>query len=440
MSQTTAAATWTNWGGTARCTPTELITPQSVDELADAIRRAAENGQVVKPVGAGHSFTEIAVAPGVQVKMSGIRGLISVDADRKRVTLAAGTHLHEIPAILEPLGLGMTNLGDIDKQTISGATSTGTHGTGGGFGGIATQIRGVKLVDGTGTVRTIGEDDPDLKAAALGLGSLGVLTEITLQCVDAFSIRAEEGPGEVDETFSTFLERVENVDHYEFYWFPHTTKTLVKTNTRLPRNTPSDGPSDLRRYIDDELLSNKLLGALCKVGARSPRFVPSINQIVGRALSSRTYTDRSDKIFISDRDVRFREMEYAVPLEAVPDVLREVRAMIDSRGHKVSFPIEVRAAAPDDLMMSTASGRASGYIAVHRFSGDDVASSEAYFKDVEDIMTAHAGRPHWGKMHTRDADYFRSVYPRFDDFLEVRDRFDPQRVFTNPYLTQVLGS
>ncbi len=440
VSQTTAAAAWTNWGGTAQCTPTELITPQSVDELADAVRTAAANGQTVKPAGAGHSFSQIAVAPGIQVKLSGLRGLISVDADRKQVTLGAGTHLHEIPAILEPLGLGMANLGDIDKQTLAGATSTGTHGTGGAFGGISTQIRGVTLVDGTGTVRVIGEDDPDLKAAALGLGSLGVLTQITIQCVDAFSIRAEEGPGEADETFSTFLERVENVDHYEFYWFPHTTKTLVKTNTRVPRDTPATGPSDLRRYIDDELLSNKLLGALCKVGARSPRTVPSINQVVGRALSARTYTDRSDRIFISDRDVRFREMEYAVPLEAVPDALREIRAMIDRRGHKVSFPIEVRAAAADDLMLSTASDRASGYIAVHRFSGDDLTASEAYFRDVEDIVMSYAGRPHWGKMHTRGAEYLRSVYPRFDEFLEVRDRFDPQRTFTNPYLQTTLGS
>ncbi|WP_420038809.1 D-arabinono-1,4-lactone oxidase [Gordonia sp. MP11Mi] len=431
--------TWTNWGGTVSYTPAEVVVPRTVDELADAVRGAAGRGDTVKPVGAGHSFTPIAVAPGVQMNLSKLRGVRAVDLDRKRVTLAAGTHLHEIPGILEPLGLAMENLGDIDRQTIAGATSTGTHGTGGRFGGISTQIRGIQLVDGMGTIRDIGEDDPDLKAAALGLGALGVLTEVTLQCVDAFAVRAVEGPANVDEVVDGFLDRVAEFDHYEFYWFPHTNATLTKSNSRLPADTPSDGPSPLRRYIDDELLANRTLGALTAAGSRVPRLVPAFNRVVGGALSARTFTDRSDKVFVSDRDVRFREMEYAIPLAEVPDTLREVRSAIEGR-HRVSFPIEVRAAAADDLMLSTASGRAAGYIAVHRFHRDDLASVQDYFRDIETIMTAHGGRPHWGKMHTREAAYFREVYPQFDAFLAVRERFDPQRVFTNPYLETVLGA
>lgn len=431
--------TWTNWGGTVSYTPDEVLTPTSVDELCGAVRTAAARGGSVKPVGSGHSFTPIAVAPGVQVNLSGMRGVRAVDLDRKRVTLAAGTWLHEIPPILEPLGLAMENLGDIDRQTIAGATSTGTHGTGARFGGISTQIRGVQLVDGTGTVREIGEDDPDLAAAALGLGALGVVTEITLQCVDAFAVRAVEGSSDVTEVVDGLLERFAEFDHYEFYWFPHTDSTLTKSNTRLPAGTPSDGPGAVRRYVDDELLANRVLGALTALGARVPRMVPALNKVVGNALSARTYTDRSDRVFVSNRGVRFREMEYAIPLDAVPAALRELRSVVERR-HRVSFPVEVRCASADDLMLSTASGRDSGYIAVHRYHRDDLASSQDYFRDVEAIMIEHGGRPHWGKMHTRDADYFRTVYPRFDEFLAVRDRFDPQRVFANPYLETVLGS
>ncbi|MFT3715987.1 MAG: D-arabinono-1,4-lactone oxidase [Gordonia sp. (in: high G+C Gram-positive bacteria)] len=431
--------TWRNWGRTAQCTPSRLIAPQSVDELAAAVQAAAERKETVKPAGAGHSFSEIAVAPGIQVSMTGLSGLLDVDAARSRVTLGAGTHLYEIPGLLEPHGLAMANLGDVDRQTISGATSTGTHGTGLKYGGISTQIRGLELVDGHGRVRTLGEDGPDLKAAALGLGALGVITSITLQCVDAFSMRAHEAPASADEAIGTFLDRVRTEDHYEFYWFPHTNCTLTKTNTRMPAHTEASGPSRLRRYIDDELLSNDLFGVLCGVSAQVPAVVPGINQVAGRVLSERTFTDRSDKVFISSRKVRFREMEYALPLEAVPEALRELRAMIDRRRHKVSFPVEVRAAAADDLMLSTASGREAGYIAVHRYHRDDPSASTTYFRDVEDIMIAHEGRPHWGKMHTRDADYLRGVYPRFDDFLTVRDAYDPDRTFANPYLRHVLG-
>lgn len=434
-----ATATWKNWGRTAECTPNEVITPRSVDELAAQIRSATDRGARIKPVGAGHSFTEIAVAPDVQVNMSALGGLLDVDADRKRVTLGGGTHLHQIPALLEPRGLAMTNLGDVDRQTVTGATSTGTHGTGKAFGGISTQIVGAQIVDAHGQVHDLGEDHPDLPAVALGLGSLGVVTALTLQCVDAYALQAHEGPASADEAIDTFLDRVDAIDHYEFYWFPHTDCALTKTNTRLPADTPSSGPGKVRRYIDDQLLSNGVFRVLCGTAAKVPAIVPTMNQVSGRVLSERTYTDRSDKIFITSRTVRFREMEYAIPLEAVPEALREVRAMIDRRGHKVSFPLEVRAAAADDLMLSTASGRESGYIAVHRYHRDDPASADRYFADVEEIMTAHEGRPHWGKMHTRDAEYFRGVYPRFDEFLAVRDRYDPSRTFANPYLNRVLG-
>lgn len=436
----TTQAIWNNWGRTVQCQPSRLIAPRTPEELAADIHAASERGEKVKPVGAGHSFSEIAVAPSIQLSMEGIGGLLDVDAARSRVTLAAGTHLHQIPGLLEPHGLAMANLGDVDRQTVSGATSTGTHGTGLAFGGISTQIVGAQLVDGRGELHVLDEGHPDLPAVALGLGALGVLTQITLQCVDAYSMRAHEAPGSADATIDGFVDNCRAHDHYEFYWFPHTDCTLTKTNTRLPAHTPASGPSVARRYLDDELISNGLFRATCALSAAVPALAPKINQVAGRVLSDRTFTDRSDKVFISSRTVRFREMEYAVPFEAVPEVLRELRAMIERGRHRVSFPIEVRAAAADDLMLSTAGGRESGYIAVHRYHRDDPAASERYFRDAEEIFTAYEGRPHWGKMHTRDADYFRSVYPRFDEFLAVRDRYDPNRTFSNPYLDRVLGA
>lgn len=434
-----APATWRNWGGTVECVPSSVQRPTGVDEVAALVARAADEGSTVKAVGAGHSFSPVALAPGMQLDMSGMRGLVAVDTETRRVTLRAGTHLHELHGLLADHGLAMANLGDVDRQTISGATSTGTHGTGGRFGGISTQIVSATLVAGSGEVITVDAADPELGAVALGLGALGIVVELTLQCVPAFSIRAQEYPLDVDDAIDGFLDRVASQDHHEFYWFPHTRCTLAKSNTRLHGQVERSGAGSMRRYIDDELLSNGAFRVMCAMGARVPAVVPTLSQVSGRVLSARTFTDRSDKVFISSRTVRFREMEYALPLEAVPDALREVRTMIERTGYRVSFPIEVRAAAADDLMLSTASGRASGYIAVHRYHGDDAADSAAYFADVEAIMVAHGGRPHWGKMHTRDAGYLRSVYPRFDEFIAVRERFDPLRVFTNPYLERVLG-
>ncbi|KYH43942.1 D-arabinono-1,4-lactone oxidase [Branchiibius sp. NY16-3462-2] len=427
---------WRNWGRTEQARPNEVVSPQSVDELAQLVTRAQADGRRVKPVGAGHSFTGIAVAPDIQISMERMRGLVSADESTGEVTLRAGTHLFEIPGLLAPYGLAMTNLGDVDRQTISGATSTGTHGTGGQFGGIATQITGVRLIDGHGRDVHVAAGDSRLAGAALGLGALGVLTEITLRCVPAFKMRAVEEPGTFENSVSGFADNVGSTDHHEFYWFPHTDVTLTKFNTRLGLDEPDTGPSAVRRWVDDELLANKFFGALCSFESRVPSVTPALNQVSARVLSARQYVAPAHEVLISARNVRFREMEYAIPIEAVPDALREVRAMIDRRGYRVSFPVEVRAAAADDLMISTASGRASGYIAVHRYVGD---RPDSYFDDVEAIMVAHEGRPHWGKMHTRDAAYFAGVYPRFGEFLALRDQFDPDRVFANDYLTRVLG-
>ena len=427
---------WQNWARTEQVRPTEVVSPASIDDVAQVVSQARAEGRRVKPVGAGHSFTGIAVAPDIQVSLEKLRGLVSADASTGEVTLRAGTHLFEIPDLLAPYGLAMTNLGDVDRQTIAGATSTGTHGTGREFGGIATQITGVRFIDGTGNDVHITAGDPRLAGAALGLGALGVLTEITLRCVPAFKMRAVEEPSTFAESVSRFADNVDATDHHEFYWFPHTDVTLTKFNTRLSLDEPDTGPSAVRRWVDDELLANKLFGAVCALQSRVPSVTPALNQVSARVLSARQYVAPAHEVLISSRNVRFREMEYAVALEAVPETLREIRAMIEQRGHRVSFPIEVRAAAADDLMVSTASGRASGYIAVHRYVGD---RPDSYFDDVEAIMVAHEGRPHWGKLHTRDAAYFASVYPRFGEFLALRDQFDPDRVFANDYLTRVLG-
>lgn len=435
-----AGGRWRNWGGTATANPASVRHPRSETDVAELVVDARSHGLRVKAVGAGHSFSPIAVAPDVQVVLSNLSGIRGVDPETRRVRVGAGTHLYDMPKLLAPHGLAMPNLGDIDKQTLAGATSTGTHGTGLDFGGISTQIVGARVVDGTGAVRIVDESDADLKAVALGLGALGIVTELTLQCVPAFTLRAVEAPGHIDDVLSSFADNVERNDHYEFYWFPHTTAALTKSNSRGPADAPVAGPGKVRRYIDDQLLSNGLFGALCAVGARRPQLVPAFNNVAGRALSARTFTDLSTEVFTSERNVRFREMEYAIPLESVPVALTEVRSLIERRGYRVSFPIEVRAAAADDLMLSTASGRVSGYIAVHRFVGDDPADAQRFFDDVEAVMVEHEGRPHWGKMNTRDADYLRSVYPRFDDFLAVRERFDPDRIFTNAYLERVLGA
>lgn len=435
---TRPGGTWENWGRTERVRPLRVEFPSTVAAVRRSVRAAAARGLPVKAVGAGHSFSGIAVAPGVLLDLADLSGLIHVDRERSRVRLLAGTRLHRIPALLKPYGLAMANLGDIDRQSISGAISTGTHGTGLGFGGIATQVVAATLVTADGELLTVSEtENPELlPAVALSLGALGVLVDVTLQCVPSFGLRAVERPEPMAEVLGGLRGRAASDDHFEFYWFPHTEAALTKTNTRLPGDAPVAPQHPLRRWIDDTLLGNTLHQGVCSLGRALPPLVPTINRVSASVWGNRTFSDRSHRVFATSRTVRFREMEYAVPLGRLPDAFRAVQRVIAERGWRIEFPVEVRTAAPDDLWLSTAHGRETGYIAVHRYAKVDPAD---YFAAVEEVMLAHDGRPHWGKMHTVDAAALRARYPRFDDFTALRDRLDPDRLFRNAYLARVLG-
>jgi FAD-linked oxidoreductase len=332
----------------------------------------------------------------------------------------------------------MANLGDIDRQSLAGAISTGTHGTGARFGGIATQVTAATLVTADGELLTVDEDEnPDLlPAVALGLGALGILVDVTIQCVPAFLLRAVERPEPLGEVLPRLVERVGESDHFEFYWFPHTDIALTKRQTRLPESTPRRPLPRIGRWIDETLLSNGVYRVVCAAGQIVPVITPPFSRLAVKLTGDREYTDRSHTVLTQSRTVRFREMEYALPAENVVPAFRAIQDLIRRRGWRIEFPIEVRFAASDDLWLSTAHGRASGYIAVHRYWRADPS---AYFEAVEEICLEHGGRPHWGKLHTLDAAQLRERYPRFDDFVALRGRLDPDRRFANRYLDWVLG-
>lgn len=433
----TAAPRWQNWAGNQTAAPRRELTPRSAAEVAAAVTGAARDGLTVRMTGSGHSFTPVAATDGVLLRPDGLRAVRSVDPAAGLVTVEAGCQLRVLNEYLRGQGLALQNMGDIQEQTAAGAIQTGTHGTGRDLGGIAAQVTGLELVRGDGElVSCSAEQDPKLfQAARIGLGALGVLTAVTFRVVPAFLLTAREEPMRWAEVIARLDELTSENEHFEFYWFPHTDGCLTKRNNRAAG--PARPLPGWRYRLDDEFLSNTLFGLTCRLGQRYPGTIPAINSIATRALGARQYTDTSHRVFTSPRRVRFKEQEYAVPREHLAAVLAEVRALFARRDWRISFPIEIRVAPTDDIWLSTAYGRATGYIAIHVFHQ---APHEDYFREVEAVMTAVGGRPHWGKMHTRDAAYLRGVYPRFADFIALRDELDPARRFGNTYLDQVLGS
>ncbi len=433
----TAAPRWQNWAGNQTAAPRREITPRSAAEVAAAVTGAARDGLTVRMTGSGHSFTPVAATDGVLLRPDGLRAVRSVDPAAGQVTVEAGCQLRVLNEYLRGQCLALQNMGDIQEQTVAGSIQTGTHGTGRDLGGIAAQVTGLELVRADGElVSCSAEQDGKLfQAARIGLGALGVLTAVTFRVVPAFLLTAREEPMRWAEVIARLDELTSENEHFEFYWFPHTDGCLTKRNNRAAG--PAQPLPGWRYRLDDEFLSNTLFGLTCRVGQRYPGTIPRINGIAARALGARRYTDTSHRVFTSPRRVRFKEQEYAVPREHLAPVLAEVRALFARRDWRISFPIEIRVAPPDDIWLSTAYGRATGYIAIHVFHQ---APHEDYFREVEAVMTAVGGRPHWGKIHSRDAAYLRGVYPRFADFVALRDELDPARRFSNTYLDQVLGS
>lgn len=425
---------WRNWAGNQTASPARVVAPGSTEETAALVQAAGRAGLTVKPVGSGHSFTAAAVTDGVQVAPHGMTRVRAVDTDTGLVTVEHGLSLHELSTTLDAHGLALTNMGDIDVQTVMGAISTSTHGTGRETGGLAAFVRELEMVLADGSVVTCGPGDDLFEAARVSVGSLGVVTAVTLQTEPAFLLHAREEPMQWDEVLDHFDAFTADNQHWEFYWFPHTEGCLVKRNNRSPG--PAEPLSDFRFWWDDQFLSNSVFGVVNRVGRAAPRLVPMLNKVSAKALSARAYTTKSYEVFGSPRRVRFYEMEYAVPRTAAVAALTELKALLERSSWLISFPIEVRVAPADDVWLSTASGRDTCYIACHVFERTD---KDPYFHEVEKIMTSYDGRPHWGKLHTRTAEDLAPLYPRWADWQRVRDQVDPDRRFANAYTQQVFG-
>ena len=426
---------WTNWAGNQTARPSAVHRPANEDELSAIVSRAANDRTTVKALGSGHSFTATSVTTGAMIDMSRLSRLIAVDRTASTVTVEAGITIADLNLLLNGLGLALPNLGDIAYQTISGAIATSTHGTGRALTGIAAQVVAMRVVAGDGSVLDLSpEHHPSLfHAARVGVGALGIVSRVTLRVVPAFRLRAVEGAQRLDDLVEQLDEHVDGNDHFEFFWIPHTKWALTKRNNRT--DDPVSIPSHFKHWYAKTFMENYAFGAVCRLGRARPNLIPRLATALPSTGQS-TIVDESYRIFASQRLVRFVEMEYAIPREACGEALQRVRRMVDERGHLVSFPVEVRFTAPDDVPLSTASGRPSAYIAVHMYKGTPF---EPYFRDVAAIMADYDGRPHWGKMHFLGAQELSRLYPQWEAFQQARQRIDPMRTFANAYTARVLG-
>jgi len=430
------AGEWRNWAGDQRCRPATVERPASRDALVAAVQKATGGGGRVRVSASGHSFTDIACTDATMLRLDRLNEVLDVDVASGLVRVEAGIVIGDLAEALAGRGLAMENQGDIDHQTLAGAISTATHGTGIRFQNLSAQVEAVELVLADGSVHECSaEADPEaLPAARAGLGALGAMYSVTLRTVPAYTINRVDRPLAIAETLARLDEFVDANDHFEFYAFPHTETAIVRESARTdepPRPRPR-----AREYLQEVVLENWLVDVYARIGRRFPSRIPPLARLLARGIGRSVKVDASHRVFASERRVRFTEMEYGIPREHGAEAVRRVLEMIERRGFCVSFPIEVRFVAPDDVLLSPSHHRETCYIAVHMYQG---SQWEPYFRAVEEIMDPLGGRPHWGKRHFQTAASLAERYPRWADFQKVRARLDPQGAFANAYTDRVLG-
>ena len=427
---------WVNWAGDQRCRPARTLAPRSREELAEMVGAAAAAAEKVSVAGSAHSFTETAMTDATMLRLGALRGVLDADRASGLVRVGAGTVLADLNGELDALGLALENMGDIDAQTMAGAISTGTHGTGAGLANISARVEGLEMVLADGSVRELSAaaDAELLRAARIGIGALGAISAVTIRCVPAFTLRRVDSQHQLADVLDRFEELATTNDHFEIFTFPYSDRALV-----LERNRTVEAPRPKSRVIsllNDTLLENWVLEALAATGRAIPRTIPPLARFAGWVASGSTNQDASHRIFVNKRNVRFTEMEYAVPRENGPEAVRRVVEWVRANDYPVFFPIEVRVAAGDDADLSAAHGRDTACVAVHQYRGMEW---RPYFEAVESIMNDYSGRPHWGKRHFQTAATLKPRFPSWSAFQEARDALDPGRVFTNDYAERVLG-
>ena len=419
---------WQNWSRSIAPQKAEIAVPQDVAALKKLLGETAGG---VRPVGSGHSWTGLVPCDGAIVRLDRFNGVGAVDTQAQTAWLGAGARLKDLSPALAEHGLAFRNLGDIDVQSLAGATSTATHGTGRELPCLAAEIRGLRMVTGAGEeVEISAAQNADmLPAAQVALGALGIYTEIQMQLVARHKLHRRVWFAPYAQVLADAAQLWRDNRNFEFFYLPFSGQAMCITHniteaeaTQRASDESDDGVMQLKALRDwlgwFPYLSKKLLSAAI---ADAPE-----EDVVGE----------SWQLLSSARNVHFNEMEFHLPPDRALEALEAVRAHIERHRRDVFFPFECRMTAEDTAWLSPFNAGPRISIAVHTHAPDEY---EFLFTEIEPIFRSYGGRPHWGKLNRFSGDDMRAAYPKFDDFAKLRAEFDPEGRLLNPYLRRLFG-
>lgn len=420
-----SSSRWQNWSGGQVAQPANILYPQDENALVRAIKESTGN---IRAFGGGHSFSPVVPTQGTMISLEGINGLVRHDKAALTATFRAGTRVAQTGEVLKAVGQGLLNEADINMQSLGGAISTATHGTGRKLQCYSATTTELRLVLADGSVVTCSKDkDRDLfEAGRVAVGSIGIMSEVTLQNREAYRLREQVNVMSIPEAMTALQQDRDKHRHMEFFAFPFGEKAIVK---RMDITT--EEPTAVEESWIDE-------NAILDFAATSAQKMPWTNvwwqRLVGMFVSDTVRVGDSYKIFASPRTVGFNEMEYSVPADRGLECFQEILATMRKHDVNVFFPIEFRYIGQDDCWLSPFYQRPAAAISIHQYYKQDY---KPFFKLIEPIFWKYQARPHWGKLHNLTATDFRKLYPKFDDFLKVRQQVDPKGRFLNDHAHKI---
>ncbi|WP_445660387.1 D-arabinono-1,4-lactone oxidase [Acinetobacter sp. F16] len=418
-----ADETWRNWSGSQYGSP-EIFKPRKIYELQKIVKAHAQ----IRAVGAGHSFSALAKTDAVLINLDHFQGVVAFDENRTQCTVQAGTRLYDLGEYLAPIHQALPNQGDIDQQSLAGAISTGTHGTGFDLPCLSAFVEAFELLTADGELLQCDrQQNTDIfQAGRVALGSLGLLTKITLQNRPRYKLKEQIRLCPIQDVFANIDQWKYQHRHIEFWAFLHSNQVMLKT---LDETEDDIQPRQESWPSEDALLT------LCsELTRRLPATNPYLQKLLSVFVKPTCYVDWSNQIFPTPRKTKFNEMEYQFPVAQGLQCLEEVLYSLRKYQVPMFFPIEFRYVKGDDIWLSPFYARDSVSISIHQFYKQDY---HVVFDLVEPILQKYQGRPHWGKLHTMTAASLRDLYPKWDDFIALRQQLDPNQKWLNPYLKQL---
>lgn len=426
---------WSNWAGNVECVAEHIFYPRTEAEIVEVIQLATKEKKRIRVVGEGHSFSKLIATDHFIVSLKYMAGIIHVDKEKLVATAWAGTSINKANTELFKSGVAMINLGDIDVQSLGGATATGTHGTGTAFGNVSTEIVAFTIITANGEILNCSKDENiDLfMAGRVSLGAFGIITKMTFNVAEAYKLEYTSSSNDFYKTLDTLEDSNSKNRNFEFYYFPYSDKLQIKESNITDKPVKNN---KILAYINDVFLENTVMKLISWIGITFPSTAKKLSRWMAKAVPKGSKVDYSHKIYATVRNVYFKEMEYNIPIEHFKTCIQEFKDLLEKNEYFVFFPVECRFVKGDDIWLSPAHGRDSAYIAIHVFTKME---HDPYFKDMEALFMRYEGRPHWGKMHTRTAETLSTTYKKWDDFLALRAKLDPDKLFLNPYLEAVFG-